>query len=247
MARLRGVRVTPWFTLDTRLGSVGVQLDPEACFDAEAYEADIDFDAAIGEWASSSGSSSSSGVGAGTDEAGPNDKKVNLGKRVVCELFADWVQIHKRLEQKRAGRDGRGRRGVEADTRDDYRLDGHEGKDAVEKGSQSGGDCKGSGGEGFGFRGMAIAITERVGRAGDGVPAQDRLVLRRRMGMGLEADAAKHGGFNGDEVELRSLPEWVVGCAWHGEAEGKEQPKISFTLVPGDKKSKSLAKLSRWR
>jgi hypothetical protein len=50
LSRLRGVRVTPWFQLDTRLGCVGVQLDEATCFDAEAYAGDIDFDADIIQW-----------------------------------------------------------------------------------------------------------------------------------------------------------------------------------------------------
>jgi hypothetical protein len=158
---------------------------------------------------------------------------------------------------------------VEADTREggqsrgDDGRGGDEGEDDGEygeakskdergrDGGRGGGEEGRGGGEEGGFgRGVTIVVTERVSRGGGAGPVQDRLVqdrlvLRRRTGVGMGESAAQRGGFDGTDVELSALPGWVVECAWHGQAQGRDQPKLSFILVPGDKRSKNMSRLSR--
>ena len=54
-------------------------------------------------------------------------------------------------------------------------------------------------------------------------------------------------GFDGSDLELRQVPDWVIQCVWHGQVSngsGKEPRKVSFVLEPFDKRSMGLAQLS---
>ncbi|KAF8401536.1 hypothetical protein HHK36_012478 [Tetracentron sinense] len=69
------VSIPAWFTMDTRLGSLSVNLDTPQCFSAEMYSADLNI------------------------VEKPEDDKVNLGRETLRGLLAHWLA----KKEKRSG------------------------------------------------------------------------------------------------------------------------------------------------
>ncbi|KAI3408238.1 WD_REPEATS_REGION domain-containing protein [Psidium guajava] len=76
------VSIPPWFTIDTRLGSLSVHLDTPQCFSAEMYSVDLNI------------------------SGKPEDDKVNLGRETLKGLLVHWLTKRRQKRGSEASANG---------------------------------------------------------------------------------------------------------------------------------------------
>lgn len=76
------VSIPPWFTIDTRLGSLSVHLDTPQCFSAEMYSVDLNI------------------------SGKPEDDKVNLGRETLKGLLVHWLTKRRQKSGPQASANG---------------------------------------------------------------------------------------------------------------------------------------------